>query len=272
MAAEGHGAAGVVESPDPGALDKGSPETRDSPDHVHDPRPGEIYGAGAEERVDGFRGAEPPVGRPDPVRDDRVDEAGEEGGVDKVGDELGPLGDGAGGDARSRDREGPLIEEKGVVEAGRGRGDLVEAEEVAANEPVRGGAKGEGEAEEVVRDAPRRGIEHVGEHDVHRVLGAHGAGAEHRESELHGEDEVSGEEEVGAIDGEARVEKLVIYASEVGADVRQRLADEGHRSRRHVPSQHGGAAHVRHRFSFSLSLTLPLPFLSVSREEDEKVV
>jgi len=49
------------------------------------------------------------------VRDYRVDEAGEEGRVYKVRDELRSLGDGAAGDAGGGDGEGPLVKEVAVV-------------------------------------------------------------------------------------------------------------------------------------------------------------
>ena len=77
------------------------------------------------------------------------------------------------------------------------------------NETVRGGAKSKGEAEHVEEDAARGGVEDVGEHDVHGVLGAYGAGAQHGESELHGEYEVSGEKKESGVDGVSCVSELV---------------------------------------------------------------
>lgn len=59
-----------------------------------------------------------------------------------------------------------------------------------ANEAIRGCAEGEGEAKEVIRDGTGCSVEDVGEHDVHGVFGANGAGAEHGKAQLHGEDEV----------------------------------------------------------------------------------
>ncbi|KAJ8643941.1 hypothetical protein MRB53_005689 [Persea americana] len=85
-----------------------------------------------------MRRAGPPVVGPEPVGDDGVDKAGEEGGVDEVGNELGPLGDG--GDACSGDGEGPLVEEVAVV--GGGGGDALEAEVVLGDEGVEGAAEG----------------------------------------------------------------------------------------------------------------------------------
>ena len=52
-----------------------------------------------------------------------------------------------------------------------------EAKKVATDEGVRRGTKGEGEAEEVVREATGSGVEDVGEHDVHGVLGTDRASA-----------------------------------------------------------------------------------------------
>lgn len=72
---------------------------------------------------------------------------------------------------------------------------------MAADEGVGRSAKSEGEAEEVVGESAGGGVEDVGEHDVHGVFCADGAGAEHGKAELHGEDEVGGEEEVRVVDG-----------------------------------------------------------------------
>ncbi|XXG46762.1 hypothetical protein AAC387_Pa02g1525 [Persea americana] len=88
-----------------------------------------------------MRRAGPPVVGPEPVGDDGVDKAGEEGKVDEVGNELGPLGNGAAGDACSGDGEGPLVEEVAVV--GEGGGDALEAEVVLGDEGVEGAAEGE---------------------------------------------------------------------------------------------------------------------------------
>ena len=179
-------------------------------------RAGEIYDSGAEEEVPGVVSAGPTVAGPEPMRHDGVNEAGEEGGVDEVSHELSPLGDGAAGDAGGGDGEGPLVEEVAVVEVRRG--DVLEAEEVAADEAVGGCAEGEGEAEEVVEEATGGRVQDVGEHDVHGVLGADGAGAEHGEAELHGEDEVCGEEEVGVVHREGGVGELVANGGELVAD------------------------------------------------------
>lgn len=90
---------------------------------------------------------------------------------------------------------------------------------MAADEAVGRRTVGEGEAEEVVEEAAGGGVEDVGEHDVHGVFGANGAGAEHGEAELHGEDEVGGVEEVGVVDGVVDVGEAVGGGGEEAADV-----------------------------------------------------
>lgn len=80
---------------------------------------------------------------------------------------------------------------------------------MTADEGVGGSAKSEGEAEEVVEKAAGSGVKDVGEHDVHGVFGADGAGTEHGKAELHGEDEIGGEEKVDGVDGEFGVGEVV---------------------------------------------------------------
>ena len=146
-----------------------------------------------------------------------VYKASEEGGIYEISDELGSFGDWAAGDSCGGYGESPLVKEIAVVEWG-GR-DGFEAEEVVADEAVWRGAESEGEAEEVVEEAAGGGVEDVGEHDVHGVFGADGAGAEHGEAELHGEDEVGGEEEVGSVDGVVGVYEFVGDGGELVAEV-----------------------------------------------------
>ncbi|KAG5127205.1 hypothetical protein JHK82_028040 [Glycine max] len=86
------------------------------------------------------------------------------------------------------------------------------------DEAVGGGAESEGEAEEVVEEAAGGSVQDVGEHDVHGVLGADGAGAEHGEAELHRKNEVGGKEEVGVVDGEGRVDELAVHGGKLAAD------------------------------------------------------
>ena len=132
---------------------------------------GEVDCAGTKQEV-ARAGAEPPVGRPEPVDHDRVDKASEEEGEDEIGAELGAFSDGAAGDASHGYGESPLVEEVAVVVGGIR--DVFESEIVGANEGVGGGAraKGKGEAKEVVGDAADNGVDHIGEHDVHGVLGS----------------------------------------------------------------------------------------------------
>lgn len=67
-------------------------------------------------------------------------------------------------------------QEEAVVSSGY-RGEVSEAEEVSADEGVGGSAEGKGKAEEVIGEGTGSGIEDVGEHDIHGVLGTNGAGA-----------------------------------------------------------------------------------------------
>ena len=88
------------------------------------------------------------------------------------------------------------------------------------DEAIGGRAEGECKAEEVVEEAAGGGVEDIGEHDIHGVFGANGAGTEHGEAKLHGEDEISGEKEVSVVDGIIGVGELVV-------DVGEFIADEG---------------------------------------------
>ncbi|CAL5031088.1 unnamed protein product [Urochloa decumbens] len=232
VALERHGPARVVEAPDAWALDERAPEARHAADHVDDAGAGEVDDAGAEEeRSRGAARGGPPVGGPEPVGHDGVHEPREERRVDEVGDELGPLGDGPRRDPRGGDGEGPLVEEEVVVEPGPR--EVLEPEELLPDEAVGGRAEGEGEAEEVVEERARGGVQHVGQHDVHGVLGADGPRAEHGEPELHREDEVGREEKVRGVHGRRRVREL---AAQVVRRVGRRRAQqrrEVRRARRH---------------------------------------
>ncbi|BAS90025.1 Os04g0509500, partial [Oryza sativa Japonica Group] len=234
VALERHRSAGVVEPPDAGALDERAPEPGDTADHVDDAGAGEVDDTGAEQQRSGRAGGRgPPIGGPDPVGHHRVDEPGEEGGVDEVGDELRPLGDGARRDPGGGDGEGPLEEEEVVVEPGLRH--VLEAEELLPDEAVGRRAEGEGEAEEVVEERPGRGVEHVGEHDVHRVLGPHRPGAEHREPELHGEHEVRREEQVRRVHRRRRVGEPVAQVVRRVRRHRPQQRRQVRRARRHLP-------------------------------------
>lgn len=151
------------------------------------------------------------------MRNHGINKSGEKRRVNQIRHELSPLRNRAAGDSGGGYGEGPLVQEITVVE--RGIGHLLQAEEMFPDEPVRRPAKGEGEAEEVVEEAAGGGVENVGEHDVHGVLGANRAGAEHGEAELHGEDEVGGEEQVGGVDGVGGVDEFVRDDGELAADV-----------------------------------------------------
>lgn len=120
------------------------------------------------------------------MRNNGVNKTGQERRIYKICNELSSLGDGAAGDTGGRDGESPLVEEETIV-SGRFRV-IPETEKVAADEAVGGCTEGESEAEEIVGESTGGSIKDVGEHDVHRVFGSNGAGAEHGEAELHGED------------------------------------------------------------------------------------
>ncbi|KAF7837395.1 hypothetical protein G2W53_005877 [Senna tora] len=156
-------------------------------------------------------------------------------GIDEISYELSSLRNGATGDSGGGDSKSPLIEEIAVIEAFGGN--VVEVEGMTADEGVGGGTEGESEAEEVVEEAAGGGVEDVGEHDVHGVFGANGAGAEHGEAELHGEDEVGGEEEVGVVEGIGGVGEVVgddfkLIADEVGGGAS--VGDVGTKVRRKI--------------------------------------
>ncbi len=73
---------------------------------------------------------------------------------------------------------------------------------------VRTLAESEGEADEVVGDATTSSVQNVGQHDVHGVLGAHGSGTQHCESQLHGKHQVSRVQQVGIIHCPRRRQQL----------------------------------------------------------------
>lgn len=129
---------------------------------------------------------------------DGVNEAREEEGEDKVSAELGALGNGAASDASDSDGKGPLIEEVAVI-IGAIR-DVFKGEEVGTDEGV-GVPEGEGKTEEVVGDTADDGIDNVGKHDVHGVLGPNGPSTEHGEAKLHYKYQVRREEEVDRVNG-----------------------------------------------------------------------
>lgn len=88
---------------------------------------------------------------------------------------MGPLGDGATGDPSSGNGKRPLVEKIWKINVTIGEG--FEGEEAAADEGVARGAEGESETEEVVEKGASSSVKDVGKHDVHGILGAHGASA-----------------------------------------------------------------------------------------------
>jgi hypothetical protein len=111
----------------------------------------EVDDAGAKQKITSVERVGPTVRGPEPMGDNRVHEAGEEGGVDKIGHELGALGDGATGDSGGGNGEGPLVEKRAVVKGLRQ--DILQAEKVVADETIGGSAKGKGKAEEIIEEA-----------------------------------------------------------------------------------------------------------------------
>lgn len=80
-------------------------------------RAGEVEQPAAEQQVAlGYEGRHPPPG-PRPVYHDRVDEPGQDDGVDDVGVEVDPLGDRPRDHGGGGGRESPLEHPHGVLEA-----------------------------------------------------------------------------------------------------------------------------------------------------------
>ena len=148
-------------------------------------------------------GGQPAVSVPHPVHDDGVDERGEQEGVAEVRGELRALRHGAGGDGRRGGGEGPLEDEP--LPVGEAAVRLVLGEEEGAGTDKRRGlavivhAVRDAPAEEVEGHAPDAGVEHVLDQNVHHVLRAHGAGAEHGEARLHEEHEERADEHVSVV-------------------------------------------------------------------------
>mmetsp|Transcript_13757 Transcript_13757/g.35109 ORF Transcript_13757/g.35109 Transcript_13757/m.35109 type:complete len:295 (+) Transcript_13757:562-1446(+) len=159
VAGHGDGVALGVEATKTGPDDDGAHQAGKAADHVDDAAAGKVNHAGAEEKIIGLEGGEPPLSRPDPVGDDGVDKGAEEEGVAEVGVERGALGDRAGHDGGGGGGEGPLEEKE--VEAVRAPGASAEIGEVGegevglANEDgvalVGLVTVGEGKTEDVVR-------------------------------------------------------------------------------------------------------------------------
>ena len=154
--------------------------------HVDRSRTGQIDGSAAKERI-GVGIGQPAVDGPEAVRDDGVDEAGQEGTVEQIGGHLAPLGDGTGNDGGQGAREGELEEPLLHVDAGHQKEVGVADEGGAAVGIV--AAVGKGVADGPEGDAAAGGIEEVPKEDVLAVLAADGSGAKHGKSRLHKVDE-----------------------------------------------------------------------------------
>ena len=125
-----------------------------------------------------------------------VDQGGDDEAQEKVGDELGAFGDGAGNDSDGGGGEDALEEPVGVgPQAIRvGGGGFGEAEVGEADEAADVGAEHEGVAEQEERDGAAGEVEHVLHEDVAGVFGAGESGFDHGEAGLHEHDEHAGEQ------------------------------------------------------------------------------
>mmetsp|Transcript_28274 Transcript_28274/g.72707 ORF Transcript_28274/g.72707 Transcript_28274/m.72707 type:complete len:225 (-) Transcript_28274:206-880(-) len=132
---------------------------------------------------------QPACAGPPPVRDDRVDESRQDGGVDEVAQELAALGDGSAHNGGGSGGEGPL-EHPGRVVAAAGDDVPGSADELAAVLSVR---------ERVPNEIPEYGadarIQYILEQDILGVFRADAAGLQQREAALHKEDEEGPEEQ-----------------------------------------------------------------------------
>mmetsp|Transcript_24956 Transcript_24956/g.62249 ORF Transcript_24956/g.62249 Transcript_24956/m.62249 type:complete len:459 (-) Transcript_24956:196-1572(-) len=201
----GHGDGPAVGSEAAGARahDHGAHESGKATHHVHHARARKVNHAHFQQlfvvaiRVVFLEGGEPAVGVPDPVHDGGVHKGGEEEGVSEVRLEGSALGDGAGDNGGRGGREGPLEQERVPVTEPHVVVTLAQCERAFADERVGLAifilSVGHAIAEEVEGDGPDARVEDVLDEDVHHVLGADRAGAEHGETSLHEEDEVSGE-------------------------------------------------------------------------------
>jgi len=147
---------------------------------------GQINGSTAKERI-GVGVGQPSVDGPEAVRDDGVDESGQEGRVEQIGGHLAPLGDGTGNDGRQGARECELEEPLLHIDPGHEKKVGVADEGGAAVDVV--AAVGKGVADGPEGDATAGGIEEVPQEDVLAVLAADGSGTEHGKSCLHKVDE-----------------------------------------------------------------------------------
>ena len=152
-----------------------------------------------------------PAAAPAPVDHDRVDQAGDEDGVEEVGGEFGALGECAGDDGGGGGGEGPLEEEDGRLGDAVGFGEPAESgeERVAADKAALAGAEGEAEADGPPDNAAEGGVEHVLHEDVGGVFDADEAGLEQAEAGLHEEDQNAGDHVPDRVDGQDQVGDVV---------------------------------------------------------------
>ncbi len=130
---------------------------------------------------------------PGPVAGERVDDAGEEAGIDEVADEFGALGHGAGDDGASGAGEDDLEEPKAPKRAVLG--EVGEPEAVGADPAPGAAAEHEAEAEEHENDDGDGEVQEVFHDDVDAVFGPGEAQFEKAEAGLHEENERAGEDD-----------------------------------------------------------------------------
>ena len=169
----------------------GGDECGDAARHVHRAAAGEVDDAAVAEEARARAPGRELARAPHHVDDGRVDEAREDDRVERIGEERGPLGDGAGDDRAAGAGEGPAEEPAGLG-VGRlvRRGDRAEeaarAREavLARRREVVAVAAGERRADGVPHDRRDAGIKNVLHQNVLRVLLVDGADLEHGEARL----------------------------------------------------------------------------------------
>lgn len=82
MTAKRDGSTGMIEPANSRAFDESSPKASNTADQVNNAGAGEIYDAGAKQKVSTVGGTGPSITGPEPVRNYRVDETGKERRVD----------------------------------------------------------------------------------------------------------------------------------------------------------------------------------------------
>ena len=212
VAGDGKGVALRVVLADPGAEHQHAREGGKATSHVDDTRPGEV----GEAEV-----AQPPVAAPHPVGDDRVDEAGDERGVEQVGRELRAFRhrprDDRGRGGCEHHLEEPLDRPVGVVE-----------EELAvADEPLdRSAPICQAEPDRPVHEGAGGEVHHVLHDDVGGVLRPGEAGLHEGEPCLHEHDEDPGQHHPDGVDRRADL------LDGLGGSGERQRSDQGDGSRR----------------------------------------